>query len=72
MPETLFLNKIAGPSPATLLKKRPWHRCFPMNFAKFLRTPVVTKHFWWLLLIVEPAYKILIKFQILKLFCIRR
>ena len=25
--------------PTTLLKKRPWHRCFPMNFAKFLRTP---------------------------------
>ena len=20
-------------------KMRPWHRCFPMNFAKFLRTP---------------------------------
>ena len=19
--------------------KRPWHRCFPMNFSKFLRTP---------------------------------
>ena len=24
--------------PATLLKKRLWHRCFPLNFAKFLRT----------------------------------
>ena len=23
---------------ATLLKKRPWHVCFPVNFAKFLRT----------------------------------
>ena len=23
---------------ATLLKKRLWHRCFPVNFAKFLRT----------------------------------
>ena len=22
-----------------LLKKRLWHRCFPVNFAKFLRTP---------------------------------
>ena len=21
------------------LKKRPWHRCFPVNFAKFLRAP---------------------------------
>ena len=25
---------------ATLLKERLWHRCFPVNFAKFLRTPV--------------------------------
>ena len=25
--------------PATLLKKRLWHKCFPVNFVKFLRTP---------------------------------
>ena len=25
--------------PAAFLKKRPLHRCFPVNFAKFLRTP---------------------------------
>ena len=25
--------------PATLLRKRLWHRCFPVNFKKFLRTP---------------------------------
>ena len=25
--------------PATLLKKSLWYRCFPVNFAKFLRTP---------------------------------
>ena len=24
---------------APLLKKRLWHRCFPVNFGKFLRTP---------------------------------
>ena len=24
---------------ATLLKRRLWHRCFPVNFMKFLRTP---------------------------------
>ena len=33
-----------GLRPATLLKKRLWHRCFPVNFAKFLtaehRTPL--------------------------------
>ena len=32
-----FFNKVAGLRPATLLKKRLWHRCFPVNFAKFLR-----------------------------------
>ena len=26
-------------SPAALLKKIPWNRCFPVNFAKFLRAP---------------------------------
>ena len=25
--------------PATLIKKRLWHRYFPANFAKFLKTP---------------------------------
>ena len=37
--QVLFYNKVSAPEPATLLKKRLWHRCFPMNFAKFLRTP---------------------------------
>ena len=32
-----FLNKV-GSRPATLLKQRLCHRCFPVNFAKFLRT----------------------------------
>ena len=27
---------------ATLLKKRLWHRCFPVNFAKFLRKQTTT------------------------------
>ena len=40
----------SGLFPATLLKKRLWHRCFPVNFAKFLITPVVTKQLRWLLL----------------------
>ena len=31
-------------SPATLLKKRLWHRCFPVNFSKFLRTPCFIEH----------------------------
>ena len=36
--QSLFLNKVAGLTPATLLKKRLWHRYFPVNFVKFLRT----------------------------------
>ena len=35
-----FLIKLQawGLMPATLLKKRLWHRCFPVNFTQFLRT----------------------------------
>ena len=54
--QSLFFNKVAGLRPATLLKKRLWHRCFPVNFAKFLRIPFLTEYIWWLLLkIVETA-----------------
>ena len=45
-----FLIKLLAPPPATLLKKRLWHRCFPVNFGKFLRTPFFTEHLWWLFL----------------------
>ena len=37
--QSLFFNKNTGQMPATLLKKRLWHRCIPVNFAEFLRTP---------------------------------
>ena len=47
--QSLFFNKVAG-LPATVLKRRLWHRCFPVNFAKFVRTPFLTEHLWWLLL----------------------
>ena len=29
---------------ATFLKKRLWHRCFPVKFSKFLRTPFLAEH----------------------------
>ena len=35
--------------PATLLKKRLLHRCFPVNILKFLRTPFFAENLWWLL-----------------------
>ena len=37
--QSIIFNKVEGLRPATLLKKRLSHRCFPVNFAKFLRTP---------------------------------
>ena len=50
--QSLFFSKFAGLSPATLLKKRPRHSWFPVNFTKFLRTPFLTEHLRWLLLIM--------------------
>ena len=37
--QSLFFNTDAALGPTILLKKRLWHRCFPVNFTKFLRTP---------------------------------
>ena len=48
--QSLFLNKVTALTPATLLKKRLWHRYFPADFVKFLRTPFYREHVWWLLL----------------------
>ena len=42
--QSLFLR------PATLLKKKLYDRCFPVNFAKFLRAPFLPEHLWWLLI----------------------
>ena len=41
--QSLLFNKVAGFRPSTLLKKSLWHRCFPVNCAKFLRTPFFTE-----------------------------
>ena len=37
--QSLFFNRVAVLSPATILKKRFWYRCFPVNFPKVVRTP---------------------------------
>ena len=39
-----------GLRPATLLRRRLWHRCVPVNIAKFIKTPFLTEHLRWLLL----------------------
>ena len=69
--QRLFFNKVAGLRAATLLKKSLWHRCFPVNFAKFLRTPFFTEHLRWLLLNSKNIHFIRWKnFSVLKLlFC---
>ena len=36
--------------PTTLFNKRLQHRCFPLNIARFLRTPFFIEHLRWLLL----------------------
>ena len=54
---------------ATLLKKRLLHRCFPVNFAEFLRTPFFTEYLWWLLLQIIPLFSLI--FRISKLIALR-
>ena len=44
---SLFFNEVAGLSLATLLKKRHWHRCFPVNFVKYLEHFFI-EHLRWL------------------------
>ena len=49
MLEFLF-NKVAGLKACNFIKNRLQHRCFPIKFTNFLRTPFFTEHFRWLLL----------------------
>ena len=39
-----------------ILKKSLWRRCFSVNFVKFLRTPFLTEHLWWLLLYIGRLF----------------
>ena len=64
--QSLFFNKFAGLRPATLSKKRLWHRCFPVNFVKFLRTSLI-ENLWWLLLKLKCSF--LCYTQVLKIEC---
>ena len=36
-----LLNKVTGPQACNFTKKRLQHSCFPVNLAKFLRTPIL-------------------------------
>ena len=43
------------------LWKGLWHRCFPVNFAKFRRTPFVTEHLLLLLLNISRKKKCIVE-----------
>ena len=43
-PEVFLRESVLRESPATILKKRLWYSCFPVNFGKLLRTPFLTEH----------------------------
>ena len=45
-----LFNKFAGLQSCNLIKKRLYHKCFPVNMGKFLRTASFIEHLWWLLL----------------------
>ena len=39
-----FTGNHLWPKACNFIKKRLWRRCFPLNFASFLRTPFTTEH----------------------------
>ena len=52
-PEVFCKKSVPRNRPAALSKKRLWHRCFPVNFAKFLKIPFLTEQ---LLATASDAY----------------
>ena len=42
--QSLFFNKVADLRPATLLKKRPWHRCFFSEFCEISNNTFFTEY----------------------------
>ena len=55
MSESLF-NKVAGLQACNFMKKRLQHSCFPVNTAKFLKTPILKNICERLLLFVCGIY----------------
>ena len=58
-----FLIKLQALRPATLLKKRLWHSCFPASFEKFLKAPFIIKQLWWLVRNAVVFFSILFCFN---------
>ena len=68
--KTLVLESLLNET-CNFIKRRPQYRCYPVKFAKFLRTTFFIEHFWSLLLLrhnfmfyfskVQNKYRILQK-----------
>ena len=59
--QSLFFNKVAGWGLQLYFKKQLWHKYFPLNLAKFLRTPVLQNISGRLLLTVAYLFDCSIK-----------
>ena len=44
-------------NPGNSVKKRLQHRCFPVKFAKYLGTPILTDQLQWLLLTFNSCFQ---------------
>ena len=60
--QSLFFNKVTGLRPTTLFKRRPWHRCFSVNFVKFLRIAFLQNIYERLLLHRKIVHSMLLKY----------
>ena len=56
--KSIFFNEVSGLRAFNFFKKRPQHRCFPVNVAKFLRKAFFIEHIGWLLLTLAASLKI--------------
>ena len=63
-----LFNKFGGLQACNFVKRRLQHRCFPVKFAKFLRTPFFTEHLRWLL----PEQKLSIGIKSIKIIKIKK
>ena len=64
--QSFFLNKVVGLRFGTLFKKRLWYRCFHVNYAKFLRTPIFIEHLRLLLFLMfrDSCWRILVSIRL--------
>ena len=56
--KSIFFNEVSGLRAFNFFKKRPQHRCFPVNVAKFLKKAFFIEHIGWLLLTLAASLKI--------------